>query len=113
MHFSKIQTVKDKPFKLPLKMIVLASTERISKSKRVLTMLERYFHISIFGLFGDNTEKSTFFYKPGDTFNPDILFLYVKTIILRGNLKGLSPTVRFLENAFLLRKRQSKIFYSL
>ena len=60
-------------------------------------MLIRDFHISIFGLFGDNIEKSTFFHKPGDSFNLDILFLRVKTIILRGNLKGLSLTVWILE----------------
>ena len=67
-------------------------------------MLERYFHISIFGLFGDNTEKSTFFHKPGDSFNPDILFLCVKTIILRGNLKGLSLTVWILEKCIFTAK---------
>ena len=86
MHFFKIQTVRDKPFKLPLKMIVLASKERIVESKRVLVMLNRDFHISIFGLFGDNSEKLTFFLKPKEIFDPYILLLRVKTIILRGQL---------------------------
>ena len=76
-------------------------------------MLKRDFNISIFGLFGDNIEKSTFFHKPGDSFNPDILFLYVKTIILRGNLKGLSPTVRFLEKCYFTAKTQAKCSRSL
>ena len=71
-------------------------------------MLERYFHISIFGLFGDNTEKSTFSHKLGDSFNPDILFLCVKTIILRGNLKGLSLTVWILEKCIFTAKTTIK-----
>ena len=86
MHFSKIQTPRDKPLKLPLQMIVLASKERIVESKRVLVMLNRDFHISIFGLFGDNSEKLTFFLKPKEIFDPYILLLRVKTIILRGQL---------------------------
>ena len=67
-------------------MIVLASKERIVESKRVLVMLNRDFHISIFGLFGDNSEKSTFFLKPKEIFDPYILLLRVKTIIIRGQL---------------------------
>ena len=86
MHFSKIRTPRDKPLKLPLKMIVLASKERIVESKRVLAMLNRDFHISIFGLFGDNSEKLTFSLKPKEIFDPYILLLRVKTIILRGQL---------------------------
>ena len=67
-------------------------------------MLKWDFRITIFGLFGDNIEKTTFFHKPVESFNPDILLLLVMTIILRGNFKGLSLTVRILEKAIFNAK---------
>ena len=60
-------------------------------------MLNWDFHILIFGLFGDSSENWSFSRKPEEIFNPDILSLCVKTIILRGNFKGLSLTVWILE----------------
>ena len=108
MHSSKIQTVRDKPLKLPLKMIVLTSKERIIKSKRVLAMLNRDFWISIFCLYGDNSKNSTFLLNPQEIFNPDILSLRVKTIILRGNFKGLSLTVWIFKKCIFNVKTTTK-----
>ena len=98
MHSSKIQTVRDKPLKLPLKMIVLTHSERISGLK-ISRGLRKKVEFLLLSPYRPKIEIQKSRFNIAKTlFDLSILSLLAKTIILRGNLMGLSRAVWILEN---------------